>query len=517
MPNKVNLPEKTIIAERLGFDNEKYLKEQTASILERVKRFNNKLYLEFGGKLLFDYHAARVLPGYDPNVKIRLLQQLKDKAEIILCIYAGDIERRKIRADFGITYDVDALKLIDNLRSRDIDVLAVVITRFEGQPAAKIFKNKLERRNIKVYTHRFTKGYPTDIDLIVSEKGYGANEYIETKKPLIVVTGPGPGSGKLATCLSQLYHDHQKGLKSGYAKFETFPIWNIPLKHPVNVAYEAATADIKDFNLIDPFHLERYKETSVNYNRDVEIFPVVKRILTKITGKESIYQSPTDMGVNKAGFGIINDTVVQEAAKQEIVRRYFRYTCEYIMGLADKEAVQRIELLMEEFALTPENRKVVEPARKAALEAQQKNKGNENIFCGAAIELSTGKIITGKNSGLMHSASSVVLNAIKDLAEIPDKIHLLAPNILESIQNMKKNTLNEKTVNLDLEETLIALSISVAANPAAQIAMEKLTELQNCEIHLTHIPTPGDEAGLRRLGLNITADPNFSSKNLFVV
>jgi uncharacterized protein (UPF0371 family) len=504
-------------AEKIGFDNEKYLKEQTAEILERVKKFNNKLYLEFGGKLLFDYHAARVLPGYDPNVKIRLLQQLKDKAEIILCIYAGDIERRKIRADFGITYDADALKLIDDLRSRDIDVLAVVITRFEGQPAAKIFKNKLERRNIKVYTHKYTKGYPTDIDVIVSEKGYGANDYIETKKPLVVVTGPGPGSGKLATCLSQLYHDHQKGLKSGYAKFETFPIWSIPLKHPVNVAYEAATADIKDFNLIDPFHLEAYKKTSINYNRDVEVFPVVKRILTKITGKELVYQSPTDMGVNRAGFGIINDSIVQEAAKQEIIRRYFRYTCEYIMGFADKDSVQRIELLMEEFGLAPENRKVVEPARKAAQDAQQKKKGNENIFCGAAIELAGGKIITGKNSGLMHSASSVVLNAIKEMAEIPDKIHLLAPNILESIQGMKKNILSEKTINLDLEETLIALSISAAANPAAQIAMEKLKELKNCEIHLTHIPTPGDEAGLRRLGLNITADPNFSSKNLFMV
>ncbi|MFA5007856.1 MAG: DUF1846 domain-containing protein [Candidatus Omnitrophota bacterium] len=516
MTSKTNMAGKTAASQAIGFDNEKYLKEQTASILERVKRFNNKLYLEFGGKLLFDYHAARVLPGYDPNVKIRLLQQLKEKAEIILCIYAGDIERRKIRADFGITYDVDALKLIDDLRSRDIDVLAVVITRFEGQPAAKIFKNKLERRNIKVYTHKFTKGYPTDIDLIVSEKGYGANEYIETKKPLIVVTGPGPGSGKLATCLSQLYHDHQKGLKSGYAKFETFPIWNIPLKHPVNVAYEAATADIKDFNLIDPFHLETYKETSVNYNRDVEVFPVVKRILTKITGK-AIYQSPTDMGVNKAGFGIINDAVVKEAARQEIIRRYFRYTCEYVMGFADKESVQKIELLMEEFGLAPEDRQVVLPARKAAQDAQQKNKGNENIFCGAAIELKNGKIITGKNSGLMHSASSVVLNAIKDLAEIPDKIHLLAPNILESIQNLKKDTLNEKNVNLDLEETLIALSISAAANPAAQIAMEKLKDLHNCEIHLTHIPTPGDEAGLRRLGVNITADPNFSSKNLFVV
>jgi len=502
---------------KIGFDNDKYLREQTAEILERVKRFNNKLYLEFGGKLLFDYHAARVLPGYDPNVKLRLLQQLKDKAEIILCIYAGDIERRKIRADFGITYDVDALKLIDDLRAWKIDVLAVVITRFENQPAAKIFKNKLERRNIKVYTHRFTKGYPTDVDTIVSDNGYGVNDYIETKKPLVVVTGPGPGSGKLATCLSQLYHDHKKGMKSGYAKFETFPIWNIPLKHPVNVAYEAATADIKDFNLIDPFHLEAYKEATINYNRDVEVFPVVKRILSRITGEESLYKSPTDMGVNKAGFGIVDDAAVKAAAAQEIIRRYFRYKCEYIMGFADKDSVARMDLLMEEFNLVPEDRPVVLPARRAAEDAQHKNKGNDNIYCGAAIELADGTIITGKNSSLMHSASSAVLNAVKKMAEIPDKIHLLTPNILESIQSLKKNILSEKTVNLDLEETLIALSIGAGTNPAGQLAMEKLKELKNCEIHLTHIPTPGDEAGLRRLGLNVTADPNFSTKDLFIV
>jgi uncharacterized protein (UPF0371 family) len=338
---------------KTGFDNEKYLKEQTQAILERVKKFDNKLYLEFGGKLLFDYHAARVLVGFDPNVKMRLLQQLKDKADIILCIYAGDIERRKLRADFGITYDVDVLKLIDDLRDWGIDILAVVITRFEGQPAAKIFKNKLERRNVKVYTHRATKGYPLDVDLIVSDEGYGANEYIETKKPLVVVTGPGPGSGKLATCLSQLYHDYRKNLKSGYAKFETFPIWNLPLKHPVNVAYEAATADIRDFNLIDPFHLEAYGATAINYNRDVEIFPVLKRILEKITGAESAYKSPTDMGVNRAGFGIVNDELIQEAARQEVIRRHFRYTCEYMMGFVDKETVERIGLIMEEFNLMP--------------------------------------------------------------------------------------------------------------------------------------------------------------------
>jgi len=507
--------EANTITKKIGFDNEKYLKEQTQAILERVKTFDNKLYLEFGGKLLFDYHASRVLPGFDPNVKMRLFQKLKDKADIILCIYAGDIERKKVRADFGITYDVDALKLIDDLRGWGINVLAVVITRFENQPAVNIFKNKLERRNIKVYTHYFTKGYPTDVDLIVSDEGYGANEYIETKNPLVIVTGPGPGSGKLATCLSQLYHDHKRGANSGYAKFETFPIWNLPLKHPVNIAYEAATADIRDFNMIDSFHLEAYNKSTVNYNRDVEVFPVIKRILEKIMGAESTYKSPTDMGVNRAGFGIINDEVVREAAKQEIIRRYFRYNCEYVMGFADKETVQRVELLMKNLDIKQENRIVVEPARRAALEAEKSKKGNEGVFCGAAIELKDGSILTGKNSTLMHATSSLVLNAIKQLAEIPDKIHLLAPNVLKSIGNLKENILSAKTVSLDLEETLIALSMSAATNPTAQLAMEKLKKLRGCEVHTTHIPTPGDEAGLRRLGVNLTSDPNFSSKNLF--
>ena len=505
------MPKKT------GFDNDKYLKEQTAAILERVKKFDNKLYLEFGGKIIFDYHAARVLPGFDPNVKMRLLQKLQEEADILLCIYAGDIERRKVRADFGITYDVDVLKLIDDLREWGIDILAVVITRFENQPAAKIFKNKLERNNIKVYTHRFTKGYPTDIDLIVSDEGYGANEYIKTKNPLVIVTGPGPGSGKLATCLSQLYHDHKKGIKSGYAKFETFPIWNLPLKHPVNVAYEAATADIRDFNLIDPFHLEAYKETAVNYNRDVEIFPVLKRILDKIMGSESTYKSPTDMGVNRAGFGIVDDELVKTAAKQEVIRRYFRYGCEYIMGFVDKETVGRIEILMKELDIKPEDRIVVGAAKNAAKEAEDKKKGNEGVFCGAAIELRNGSVVTGKNSPLMHAASSVALNAIKQLARIPDKIHLLSPAIIKSVGNLKRNVLKSKAVNLDLEETLIALSISAATNPTAQVAMEKLKELQGCEAHMTHIPTPGDETGLRRLGVNLTSEPSFSSKNLFVV
>ena len=501
---------------KTGFSNEQYIWEQASEIRERVQRFGDKLYLEFGGKLLYDFHAARVLPGYDPNVKMRLIKELKDNADILLCIYAGDIERKKIRADFGITYDCDALKLIDDLRTWDIEVVGVVITRFDQQPAATVFKNRLERRNIKVFTHRYTKGYPTDVDMIVSDEGYGANEYIRTQKPLVIVTGPGPGSGKMATCLSQLYHDYKKGIKSGYAKFETFPIWNLPLKHPVNVAYEAATADIRDFNLIDPFHLEAYGKTAANYNRDVEVFPILKRILERITGGHSFYRSPTDMGVNRAGCAITDDEVTQEAAKQEIIRRYFRYRCEYAMGLTDRETVQRVELFIRDFSLKPEDRRVVEPARNAARQAQEQNKGNEGIFCGAAIELPNGAIVTGNNSPLMHAESSVIIRAIKHLADIPPKIKLLPSFITDSVRNLKTEILNEKAVSLDLEEALIALSISAAANPAAQLAMEKLKELKNCEVHMTHIPTPGDEGGLRRLGVNPTSDPNFATKELFV-
>ncbi len=500
----------------IGFDNNKYLKEQTQAILERVQKFDNKLYLEFGGKIIYDYHASRVLPGFHPNVKMELLQQLKDRADIILCIYAGDIERRKVRADFGITYDVDAMKLIDDLREWGIDVTAVVITRYENQPAATIFKNKLERRGMKVYTHKFTKGYPTDVETIVSDEGYGVNTYIETTKPLVIVTGPGPGSGKLATCLTQMYHEHKQGIKAGYAKFETFPIWNMPLKHPVNVAYEAATADLKDFNLIDPFHLEYYGKTAVNYNRDVEVFPVLRRILEKITGGTSVYQSPTDMGVNRAGFGIIDDEATRNASIQEIIRRFLRYKCEYALGFVDKDTVDRSELIMNEVKAKPQERSTVIPARKAAEEAEKQGKGHQGIFCGSALELKDGAIITGKNSSLVHSASSLILNAIKELAGIPDEIHLLSPMVIESIFNLEKNILNEKSVSLDMEETLIALSISATTNPTSQVAMEKLKELRGCEAHMTHIPTPGDEAGLRRLGINLTTDPNFSTNSLFM-
>jgi uncharacterized protein (UPF0371 family) len=502
---------------KIGFDNELYLEQQTRAILDRVEMFGNKLYLEFGGKLLFDYHASRVLPGFDPNVKMRLFQKLKDRADIIVSVYAGDIERRKVRADFGITYDVDVMKLIDDFRDWGITVTAVVITRFDDQPAAVIFKNKLERRGVKVYTHRFTRGYPTDVDTIVSDDGYGANPYIETKRDLVIVTGPGPGSGKMATCLSQLYHEYKRGVKAGYAKFETFPIWSIPLKHPVNIAYEAATVDIHDRNMIDPFHLDAYGETTVNYNRDIEAFPVMRRIMEKITGGQAPYKSPTDMGVNRAGFGIIDDEAVREASKQEIVRRYFRYMSEYMLGFVDRETVQRAELLMEEVGMSAIDRPVVTPARQAAEDARNSGKGNKGVFSGAAIELQDGTIITGKNSPLMHAAASLILNAIKHLAGIPDRIHVLAPSVIESINRLEKDILGVREVSLDVEEALIALSISAATNPTAEEAMRMLAQLKGCEVHLTHIPTPGDDAGLRKLGVNLTSEPQFATASLFIV
>jgi uncharacterized protein (UPF0371 family) len=514
------LPEKgKTMAKNIGFDNEKYLKEQTAAILDRVKKLDNKMYLEFGGKLCFDYHAARVLPGYDHNVKIRLLQQLKDKIDIVLCIYAGDIEKGRVRGDFGITYDAATLKLIDDLRKWNLEILSVVITRFSNQSSAVIFKNKLERRGVKVYLHYPIEGYPTNADMIASEEGFGKNEYIETKKPIVVVTAPGPNSGKLSVCLSQLYQEHKRGVNAGYAKFETFPIWNLPLKHPVNVAYEAATADIQDFNLVDPFHLNKYNKTAINYNRDVESFPILKLILSRILNKDAnlpMYNSPTDMGVNRAGFGIVDDKVVQDAARQELIRRYFRYHTEYLLGIEKKETVDRVVLLMEELGVKVALRSVVEVARKAGEEAEAGGKGNAGIYCGAAIQLSDGRIIIGKNSKLMHAASSLVLNAIKVLANIPDEILLLSPNIINQIGKLKEGILGAESESMDLEETLIALSISATTNHTAELAMKKLVELKGCELHMTHIPTPGDEVGLKRLGVNLTTDGKFSSRNLFV-
>lgn len=500
-----------------GFDNERYLAEQSEAILKRAREADGKLYLEFGGKLIFDYHAARVLPGYDPNVKMRLLRRLKDNTDIILCIYAGHIEHRKMRADFGITYESDAFKLIDDIRDWDLDVSAVVITRFEGQAGAVAFRNKLERRGIRTVTHGTIEGYPANVDQIVSDQGYGANPFIETDKPLVVVTGPGPNSGKMGTCLSQVYHENRRGTQAGYAKFETFPIWNLPLRHPVNVAYEAATADIRDFNMIDPFHLEAYGETVVNYNRDVESFPVLRAILERITGGRDAYSSPTDMGVNRAGFAIVNDDAVRQAAAQEVIRRYFRSACEYVMGLGEKQTTEREEVLMKELGVAPEDRPVVAAARGAAADAlADAAKGNKDVICGAAVELPDGSIATGVNSPLMHAASSAVLNALKLLAEIPRKLHLLSPGITQSIGHLKQDVLQRKTISLDLEETLITLAIASTTNPTVELAMSELKRLRGCEVHMTHIPTPGDETGLRRLGVNLTCDPQFATRNLFV-
>jgi len=502
---------------KIGFDSEQYLKEQSEYILERAGRFGDKLYLEFGGKLICDFHAARVLPGFDPDAKIKLLQRLKDKVDIIICIHAGAIEEKKMRADFGLSYDADTMRTIDDLRNWGLNVRAVVVTRYRNQPSVKVFLNRLERRGIKVYTHRPIEGYPTDVEAIASPKGYGANAYIETERPIVVVTGPGPNSGKMATCLSQVYHEQLRGVKAGYAKFETFPVWNLPLNHPVNLAYEAATADLGDVNMVDPFHLEATGKTAVNYNRDVEIFPVVRRICAKIMPPEQLYVSPTDMGVNRVGFAITDDAVVREAATQEIIRRYFRALCDHANGVAEKQVAERVKLLMDDLSINELDRKVVAPARKAAeVASATPGKGNGNVFCGAALELPDGTIITGKNSPLLHAASSCVLNAIKHLAGLPDALFLLSPQVIDSVGELKQKIFKDSRISLTLTEALTALSVSMPSNPAASLAMKCLKQLEGCEMHISHIPPQGDEIGLRKLGIHVTSDPVFTSKNLFL-
>ena len=502
---------------KIGFDNEKYLSEQSEEIRRRAAKYG-KLYLEFGGKLMNDMHAARCLPGYDPNVKLRLLQSLADQAEIILCIYAGDIEHKKMRADFGISYADDALKLIDDLKRLGLLFRGVVITRYTGQVAAQQFRQRLENRGIKVFFHYVTQGYPADVETIVSEAGYGKNEYVPTERPIVVVTAPGPGSGKFATCLSQIYHEHRHGKKAAYSKFETFPVWNMPLEHPLNVAYEAATIDLKDCNMIDPYHLQAYGKTTVNYNRDVDAFPLLRAIWEKMTGGECPYKSPTDMGVNRIGFGIIDDEVVREASKQEVIRRAFRYMTDFALGTTDRDSVARADSLMQKLGLKPEDRIPVEAARQAAQNAKEAGKGKAggNIVSGAAIQLKDGRIITGRNSDEMHAAAAMMLNAVKELAGIPAQIPLIAPNVIQSIAHMKHDILKGGYTSLNLDEALIGLAISCTTNPAAPIATEKLNELRGCEVHMTHIVTPGDEAGLRRLGCRFTSDPYFASNALFM-
>ena len=498
---------------KIGFDYEKYLAEQSKFILERVNDYD-KLYLEFGGKLLFDYHAKRVLPGFKENGKVDLLTKLRDKVEVIVCVYAGDIERNKIRGDFGITYDLDVLRLIDDLRTYDLQVNSVVITRYDDQPNTNVFVNKLERRGIKVYKHRHTKGYPIDVETIVSEEGYGKNSYIETTKPIVVVTGPGPGSGKLATCLSQLYHENKRDIQAGYSKFETFPVWNLPIKHPINIAYEAATVDLKDAIMIDSFHFDAYNKIAVSYNRDMESFPVLKRTIEKITGEESVYKSPTDMGVNRIGFGIIDDQVVRRASEQEIIRRYFQTGCEYKKGYLDLDIYQRSKLLMEELGLKEEDRNVVKPARDYCIKLKQNGDKNE-IYPVVAMELRDGTILTGRNSDVMDATSALILNAVKYYANIADEIYLISPVILEPILNLKCNILGSKKVALNSEEILIALSICAATNPMAQVAMEKLDLLKGCQAHATTILSINDEQTFRKLGIDITCDPEYPTENLY--
>ncbi len=491
----------------VGFSSEKYLKLQAEHIKERIEKFGGKLYLEFGGKLFDDYHASRVLPGFAPDNKIKMLLELKDKAEIIIAINAADIEKNKVRGDYGITYDLDVLRLVDAFRGFGLYVGSVVITQFAGQSAAEGFKKRLEALGLKVYLHYPIEGYPANVDKIVSDEGYGKNEYIVTSRPLVVVTAPGPGSGKMATCLSQLYQDKKHGVSAGYAKFETFPIWNLPLKHPVNVAYEAATADLNDVNMIDPFHLEAYGELTVNYNRDVEIFPVLRALFEKISGGESPYKSPTDMGVNMAGNCIIDDEVCRRASKAEIIRRYFAAMCAKTKGLSDGADVDKIKFLMNSVGVTEADR----DARAEALMKSEETGGEPAM----AIKLSDGRVVTGKTSQLLGAASAALLNALKALGGISDSIRLMSPSIIEPVQDLKVNHLGGKNPRLHTDEVLVALSICAATNPVAEIAMQQLEKLKGCEAHSTVILSQVDENLMKKLGINLTCEPVYESKKLY--
>ena len=490
---------------RIGFDNQKYLSMQSEHIMERLARFGGKLYLEFGGKLFDDYHASRVLPGFAPDSKVRMLLQLKDKAEIVIAINAADIEKNKVRGDLGITYDLDVLRLIDAFRGIGLYVGSVVLTQYRGQSAADAFQRRLEQLDIKVYRHYPIPDYPNDIDTIVGDEGYGRNEYIETTRSIVVVTAPGPGSGKMATCLSQLYHENKRGIRAGYAKFETFPIWNLPLKHPVNVAYEAATADLNDVNMIDPFHLESYGVTTVNYNRDVEIFPVLNAMFRQIYG-ESPYKSPTDMGVNMAGNCIIDDEACCEASRQEIIRRYYAALCTARQGMSDSRPAEKIKLLINQLGLTVKDRPVVGAALKRAEETGEP---------AAAIQLPDGSIVTGKTTKLLGASSAVLLNALKKLGGINKDMHLISPIVIEPIQDLKVNHLGNHNPRLHMDEVLIALSISAATNPTAEAAMRQLDKLKGCEAHSSVILSGVDASTFRKLGMNLTCEPRYQTKKLY--
>ncbi len=490
---------------KIGFDNEKYLNLQSQHIQERINKFDGKLYLELGGKLFDDYHASRVLPGFQPDSKIKMLLQLKECAEIVIVINACDIEKNKIRSDLGISYDVDVIRLIDAFRGMGLFVSSVVMTQYAGQFAADVFKKKLTNLGVKVYSHYPIVGYPNNIPLIVSEDGYGRNEYIETTKPLVIVTAPGPGSGKLATCLSQLYHEHMRGITAGYAKFETFPIWNLPLKHPVNLAYEAATADLNDLNMIDPFHLEAYGETTVNYNRDVEAFPLLKAMLERILGK-SPYNSPTDMGVNMVGNCIIDDEVVREAAKAEIIRRFYKISCDKVLGTVNESAVTKVKSIMQQTGLYVSDRVVVKPALDKA-----KSAGTHAV----AIELDDGTVVTGKSTALLGSVSAALLNAMKAMAGIDDEVPLIAQTFIEPIVKLKRDTFRSYTSHLNSNEMLIALSSSASVNPQAEKALSQISRLRGMELHSSVMLCAEDEKVLKKLGVNYTCEPIRRDNNSF--
>ena len=501
---------------KIGFDNDKYLREQADYILQRVRESEGKLYLECGGKLLFDYHASRVLPGFEPSVKMRVFESLKDKIDVIICIYAGDIERRKMRSDFGISYDSDVFKMIDDFSSYGLKCDKVVITRYENQPAAMLFKSKIESKGIKCYTHSATPGYPGNIDVVVSDEGYGKNSYIPTERPIVLVTAPGPGSGKLATCLGQMYHEAKMGRKCSYAKFETFPVWNLPLDHPVNIAYEAATADIGDVNLIDHFHLQAYGKVAVNYSRDLEAFPLLKKILERITGTSCAYQSPTDMGVNRIASGIVDDDICREAGRQEIVRRYFSTRMQYAQGIAGEDALNRAKAIMDKAGLSPDYRAVVKEANSALEKCiASRKEGNKGTICAAALETEDGIMVNAHNSPLMHAGSALILNALKAMAGISKEENLISPQIIDAITKMKRDVLRGRGVSLNIDEILICLAMSSTSNANAEKAMKELPRLVGAEVHFTHIPSAGDTIGLRKLGINVTSEPKFPTKNVY--
>lgn len=490
---------------KIGFDNDKYLQMQSKKILERIELFGGKLYLEFGGKLFDDFHASRVLPGFKPDSKVKMLMQLKDQAEIVIIISTDDIEKSKRRGDLGITYDLDVLRLIDAFRDIGLYVGSVVITQYRSQNAVDSFQKRLSNLGIKVYRHYTIPEYPFNIPLIVSDDGYGKNEYIETSRSLVVVTAPGPGSGKMATCLSQLYHDFKRGILAGYAKFETFPIWNLPLKHPLNLAYEAATTDLDDVNMIDPFHLEAYGKTSVSYNRDIEIFPVLNTMFEKIAGK-SPYNSPTDMGVNMVGYCITDDEAVCRASEQEIIRRYYSTTCSLRQGFSERTEVYKLELLMKQLGISTKDRPVVDAALKRA---------DSTGGPAAAIELNDGRIITGKTSDLLGSSAALLLNALKELGGIHHDIHLISPIVIEPIQVLKTKHMGNQNPRLHTDEVLIALSICAATNPTAALAMQQLPNLKGCEAHSSVILTRVDENVFQKLGVNITCEPQYQTNKLY--